>query len=64
MNISVGNSSPKIFCSESWNNGKKEIAIAKQQRSKHIPTTINKYAITEELLEAVFSIQSMTRLYS
>jgi hypothetical protein len=36
-----------------------ETAIARQWRGKHVSTATNKHASTEELLEVVFSAQSV-----
>jgi hypothetical protein len=41
-----------------------ELAIARQQHGKHVSAAMNKHATTEKLLEAEFSIWSMSRLYS
>jgi hypothetical protein len=41
-----------------------EVAIAKQWHGKHVSTAVNQHATIEELLEAVFSMQSVPRLYS
>jgi hypothetical protein len=35
-----------------------EVAIATQQRGKHVSAATNKHATIEELLEAVFSVRS------
>jgi hypothetical protein len=40
-----------------------EISTARQQLSKHVPAATDTYTITEVLLEAVFSMQSVPRLY-
>jgi hypothetical protein len=41
-----------------------EAAVARQRRLKQVSSATNKHATTEELLEAVFSIPSLPRLYS
>jgi hypothetical protein len=41
-----------------------ETATARQQLGKQAPPAMNKQATTEELLEAVFSMQSVPRPYS
>jgi hypothetical protein len=41
-----------------------EAAIARQRHGKHISTAMNKHETIEELLEAVFSMQSAPRLYN
>jgi hypothetical protein len=41
-----------------------EAAIARQRRHKRVSTSTNKHATVEELLEMVFSIWSVLRLYS
>jgi hypothetical protein len=38
------------------------MAIARQQLSKHITVAMNMHSTIEELLEAVFSMQSVPRL--
>jgi ribosome-interacting GTPase 1 len=49
---------------ESWNSGKrKEAVIARQQHGKHIPVATNQHATMEVLLEVVFSMLSLRRLY-
>jgi hypothetical protein len=40
-----------------------EASVARQQRGKYVSVTTNKRATIEELLQAVFSIQFMKRLY-
>jgi hypothetical protein len=40
-----------------------DAAIAMQRCGKHISAAVNEYATVEELLEAVFSMQSVPRLY-
>jgi hypothetical protein len=42
----------------------KETAIARQWLSKHVPAATDIYATTEKLLEAVFSMQCVPRLYN
>jgi hypothetical protein len=37
--------------------------IVRQRLGKHVSAVTNNHAITEELLEAVFSMQSLPRLY-
>jgi hypothetical protein len=39
-------------------------STARQRRGKHVSVVTNNYATTEELLEAVFSVRSMLRLYT
>jgi hypothetical protein len=39
-------------------------AIAGQWRSKHVSVATSKHATMEELLDAVFSVQSMLKLYN
>jgi hypothetical protein len=41
-----------------------EAAIAMHQLSKHAPTTTDTHATVEGLLEVVFSMQSMLRIYN
>jgi hypothetical protein len=41
-----------------------EAAIARQQDSKHVSAAMNQDATTEELLEVVYSVQSVLRLYN
>jgi hypothetical protein len=41
-----------------------EVTVARQQRSKHAPTATDMHATIEELLEGVFSVQSILRLYN
>jgi hypothetical protein len=36
-----------------------KMAVAGQQLGKHIPTAMNTHATTEELLDMVFSMQSV-----
>jgi hypothetical protein len=43
---------------------KEEVAIATQSCGKHISAAINQHATTDELLEAVFSVWFVPRLYS
>jgi hypothetical protein len=43
---------------------RKEAATARQQISKHAPTATDMHATLEELLDEVFSILSIMRLYS
>jgi hypothetical protein len=38
-------------------------SIARQQLGKHVSAVMNNHATTEDLIEAVFSMQSMLRLY-
>jgi hypothetical protein len=40
------------------------VAIAKQQLGKHAPVGTDMHATIKEPLEAMFSVQSMPRLYS
>jgi hypothetical protein len=40
------------------------VAAAKQWLGKHAPTATNSHATTEELLEMMFSMQSVSRLYN
>jgi hypothetical protein len=40
-----------------------DAAIARQRRCKHVCTETNQHAAIEELLEAVFSVVSASRLY-
>jgi hypothetical protein len=39
-----------------------DAAIARQRHGNHISTAMNKHAIVEEFLEAVFSVRFMLRL--
>jgi hypothetical protein len=39
------------------------VVIAKQRRGKHFSAATNQHATIEELLETVFSMLSMPRLY-
>jgi hypothetical protein len=48
---------------ETWNSGKREVAIAMQQHSEHVSAAMNQHATTEELPE-VFSVWSTPKLYS
>jgi hypothetical protein len=41
-----------------------ETAFARQQHAKHMSMAMDMHAAIEELLEAVFSMQSMLRLYN
>jgi hypothetical protein len=41
-----------------------EVVIARQQSGKHVSTVINQNTTTEELLEVVFSVWYMPKLYS
>jgi hypothetical protein len=43
---------------------REEAAIARQRRCKHISAANIQHAIVDELLEAVFSVRSVPRLYS
>jgi GTP1/Obg family GTP-binding protein len=48
-----------------WNSGKrKEAAIARQQHGKLISAAKNQHAMMEVLLEVVFSMLSLPRLYT
>lgn len=40
------------------------MATARQQFGKHTPITMDMHPIIEELLEAMFSVQSVTRIYN
>jgi hypothetical protein len=41
-----------------------EAAIARQRRGKHVSAATNQHATIEGVLEAVFSVWSVPRLYS
>jgi hypothetical protein len=41
-----------------------ETAVARQQFDKHVSAVMDMHATVEELLETMFSMQSMLRLYS
>jgi hypothetical protein len=41
-----------------------EAAVARHWRGKHVSAATNQHATIEELLEAVFSVQSVPGLYS
>jgi hypothetical protein len=43
---------------------KEVMADARQQRGKHASKVMNTHATIEELLEVVFSVPSVPRLYS
>jgi hypothetical protein len=45
-------------------NAYQEAAIAKQRRDKHISATTNEHAAIEGVLEVVFALRSVPRLYS
>jgi hypothetical protein len=42
----------------------KGTVVARQRRDKHVSAATNTHATTEELLEAMFSMQSVSMLYS
>jgi ribosome-interacting GTPase 1 len=41
-----------------------EAATVRQHHDKYVSTAMNQHATVEELLEAVFSVQSLLRLYN
>jgi hypothetical protein len=49
---------------ESQNSGRRIGAIARQQLGKHTPGATDIHVTREEILEVVFSVQSMLRLYN
>jgi hypothetical protein len=58
----------KILCcdmmAESQTSLTRKATIARQGHDKHVSIAINQHATMEELLEVVFSVWSMLRLYS
>jgi hypothetical protein len=51
------------MAAENWNSEKSRDGLARQWCCKQVSTATNQHT-TEELLEMVFSMQSMLRLYS
>jgi ribosome-interacting GTPase 1 len=41
-----------------------ELAVARQQLNKHVSVAMDMQATIKELLETMFSMQSMLRIYS
>jgi hypothetical protein len=52
------------WCLEAGIVEREETATARQQIGKHVVMAVNEHSTTEELLEAVFSTQSLPGLYS
>jgi hypothetical protein len=48
---------------KSWIADPEKTSITRQQHDKHVPTVTDNYTTVEELLEAVFSMWSVLRLY-
>jgi hypothetical protein len=46
---------------ESWNNGKKEVAVAIQQHGKYVPMATNERATVEEPFEAMYFMRPELR---
>jgi hypothetical protein len=49
--------------SKTWNSGRIDGAIDRQQCGKHTLSAMNQHTTIEGLLEAVFCMRSMLRLY-